>query len=227
MSGRSPRIVGGRSAILVRPGRTCLPSAVDTAFVIDYARGLATLGDASYDALVALLADELPQAWLARYQRMCTGPTNVLIVTAMGFDYLFDYSADLIARGELSASPGREDRLVAAFGRSRRAAGSRPASRIAGFPGSDARGDRGHFLAHASGGGADINLFHQDTGLNRGWSPQGKRYRAMERYCATHPGTFCFSRPVYTDETARPTELEFGVLRLERTFWVEIFENSG
>jgi hypothetical protein len=199
---------------------------LDSTIAIDYEHGLVTLGDASYDALVAALADELPHAWLARYERMCTGPTNVLIVTATGFDYLFDYSADLIARGALSASPGREDRVVVAFGRSARAAGARPKSRIAGFPGSDERGDRGHFLAHAAGGGVDINLFHQDLLLNQGRSPEGKRYRAMERYCAAHPGTFCFSRPIYSDETARPAQLEFGVLRVERTFWIEIFANE-
>jgi hypothetical protein len=68
-------------------------------------------------------------------------------------------------------------------------------------------------MAHASGGGVDINLFHQDAAFNRGWSAQGREYRAMERYCARHAGTFCFARPIYTDDTARPAELEFGVLR--------------
>jgi len=200
---------------------------MDARFAIDYQRGLATLGDASYETRVTVMHTELPHAWLSRYERMCVGPTNVLVVPAEGFEYLFDYSADLIARGLLPASPGREDQVVAVFGRSFRARAGRPASRIAGFPGSDDRGDRGHFLAHAAGGGVDINLFHQDLRLNRGRSLQGRLYRRMERYCAAHPGTFCFSRPLYTDEGARPAEIEFGVLRSDGTLWVEVFDNQG
>jgi hypothetical protein len=196
---------------------------MDAAFAIDYNAGLATLADQPYDTIVDVITAEMPSAWLARYERMCAGPTNVLVVPEHGFEYLFDYTSDLLARGQLAAE--REDRLLAAFGRAKRADVARPTSRIAGFPGSDDRGDRGHFLAHAAGGGVDINLFHQETKLNRGWSPQGKRYRAMERYCAENPGLFCFSRPLYTDATARPSQLEFGVLRPDRTFWVEVFDN--
>lgn len=200
---------------------------MDPLFSIDYERGLAILVNASYETLVTAMRDGLPQAWLSRYERMCIGPTNVLVVPAEGFDYLFDYSTDLIARGLLPASPSREDRVVVAFGCSVRASAGRPASRIAGFPGSDGRGDRGHFLAHASGGGADINLFHQELRLNRGRSPEGKLYRKMETYCAMHPGTFCFSRPLYTDEGARPVQIEFGLLRSDRTLWVEVFDNQA
>ena len=200
---------------------------MDPRFAIDYERGLATLGGSDYETLVTEMRDGLPHAWLSRYERMCVGPTNVLVVPAEGFEYLFDYSAELIARGLLPESPGREDRVVAAFGRSLHAGAARPASRIAGFPGSDDRGDRGHFLAHAAGGGVDINLFHQELRFNRGRSSQGKVYRRMERYCAEHPGTFCFSRPVYTDEGARPAEIEFGVLRSDGTLWVEVFDNEA
>lgn len=35
-----------------------------------------------------------------------------------------------------------------------------------------------------------MNLFLQRRDLNRGWSQQGKQYRAMEQYLADHPGTF-------------------------------------
>jgi hypothetical protein len=199
---------------------------MDATLAIDYNAGLATIAHEPYETIVGVITAEMPAAWLARYKRMCTGPTNVLVVAQHGFDYLFDYTADLIARGLLAAVPGREDRLVAAFGRSQRPVAGRPASRIAGFPGSDDRGDRGHFIAHASGGGSDINLFHQDAHLNRGWSPQGKHYRKMERYCAANPGLFCFSRPIYDDPSARPVELEFGVLRPDRTFWIELFDNQ-
>lgn len=185
---------------------------------IEYARGLVAFAGQPYDAVVAGICDELPHVWLEHYQAMCTGPTNVLVVSASGFDYLFDFCSELDVE--------REDRLVVAFGVSRAPVSARRASRIRGFPGSDERGDRGHFLARAAGGGEDINLFHQNAQLNRGHSPEGRRYRAMERYCEEHLGTFFFSRPIYADATARPSQLEFGVLREEGTFWVETFENA-
>jgi len=161
------------------------------------------------------LAVELPRHWLAAYHAMCDGPTNVHILTTGGFTYLFDCTTELGVE--------REDRVVAAFGVSRRQERTRHRSRIEGFP-PPLRGDRGHFLAHSIGGGTDINLFHQDTRLNRGWSVEGKKYRAMESYCASHPGTFCFARPLYTDASACPSSIEYGVLR-NRKFWVEVFKN--
>ncbi|HEV7920927.1 MAG TPA: hypothetical protein VGR02_09085 [Thermoanaerobaculia bacterium] len=185
---------------------------------IQYARGLAAFAGQPYEDVVARLREELPYVWLEHYQAMCTGPTNVLVVNAPGFDYLFDHCSQL-------PDGAREDRLVVAFGVSRLPLTARRASRIRGFPGSDHRGDRGHFLARAAGGGEDINLFHQNARLNRGHSPDGRRYRAMERYCEEHLGTFFFSRPIYADGTARPSGLEFGVLRQEVEFWVEAFAN--
>ena len=35
----------------------------------------------------------------------------------------------------------------------------------------------------------------------------------MESYCFENSGAFLFSRPVYTDNSARPSGLEFGLLR--------------
>jgi hypothetical protein len=183
---------------------------MDEAWKIDYAAGLQRIAHESYADIVAILRDELPDAWHARYQRMCARATNVLAMTVHGFDYLFDYTSELVASGALPPDADAEDRLVVAFGVSQPAGEKRGASRIRGFPGSNARGDRGHFAAHASGGGTDINLFHQAARLNRGWSAEGKVYRELERYCAQHAGTFFFSRPIYTDATARPAFIEFG-----------------
>ena len=87
--------------------------------------------------------------------------------------------------------------------------------------------DRGHFLGHASGGILDINLFPQRRELNRGWSEEGKRFRAMERHVADHPGTFFYHRPLYDDETWVPDRLEYGVLVDDRTWWVEQFRNKS
>jgi hypothetical protein len=178
-------------------------------FAVDYTRGLATLTDRSLDEIIAAMRDELPDAWIERYKRMCSGPTNVFGITVDAFDYLFDHATEIV--------DDRDDRLVVAYGVSRAAEGKRNASRI--------RGDRGHFIAHAAGGGLDINLFHQDARLNRGWSPEGRIYRTMERYVAEHDGTFFFSRPIYSDATARPELIEFGILRPDVTLWVEVFDN--
>lgn len=108
----------------------------------------------------------------------------------------------------------------------RSVAGASLDARIRGFPGSDERGDRGHLVAHAAGGGLDLNVFHQDAYLNRGWSPEGKRYREMERHCADHERTF-FLRLIYTDATAWPSEVELGILLPEGTLWVESFANRS
>ncbi len=84
--------------------------------------------------------------------------------------------------------------------------------------------DRGHLFAHTMGGGLDINLFPQAARVNR-----GGLWRHMERYCARNPGTFCFIRPIYTDESWRPSRLEYGIFKLEDgrppEFWEHVFEN--
>ena len=85
--------------------------------------------------------------------------------------------------------------------------------------------DKGHFIAHAIGGGLDMNIFSQARGLNRGISEQGKVYRLMERYCYENAGTFCFSRPVYDDATSIPRWVEFGLLQDDGSLWIEVFEN--
>jgi len=185
---------------------------------IKYHQALDDLRAATYDTTVDALVAELPYLWLDRYTTMCDGQVNVLRITVLDLEYLFDFCTEIGAP--------REDRVVVAFGRSRPGDVSRPSSRIAGFPGSDDRGDRGHFIAHSGGGGVDINLFHQDQQVNRGWSVEGKEFRRMERYYADHPGTFCFSRPAYKDATARPSLLEVGILRRDLTFWIASFSND-
>jgi hypothetical protein len=71
--------------------------------------------------------------------------------------------------------------------------------------------DRGHLISCAAGGGYDINLVPMDTALNRGWSPEGSRFRTLERKAAATPGTLFFIRPVYQDGTDRPGRFEAGV----------------
>jgi hypothetical protein len=85
--------------------------------------------------------------------------------------------------------------------------------------------DKGHFMANATGGPLEINLFPQKRAINRGWSEDGKLYRAMEKFVAGNPGTFVFSRPVYKDFSLRPVGLEFGYLSLDGNFEVNYFPN--
>jgi hypothetical protein len=73
----------------------------------------------------------------------------------------------------------------------------------------------------------EANVFIQRRALNRGWSEEGKVYRAMERYCHETPDAFCFSRPLYEDDTSKPALVEFGVLRDVRDLWVQVFDNRG
>lgn len=90
------------------------------------------------------------------------------------------------------------------------------------------RFDKGHFIAHSIGGyvtGIEANVFIQRRDLNRGWSAEGKIFRSMEKYCAQNPATFCFSRPIYSDGTARPAYVEFGLVRTTGELWVECFDN--
>lgn len=191
---------------------------MDSAFAIDYASWLSTVAHEPLETIVRSFGEKIPHVCIDCYHRMCSGPTNVMEIPLKGFTYLYDYCSELNACA-------REDRAVLAYGISQSSTERRDASRIRGFPGSDARGDRGHMVAHAAGGGLDLNVFHQDAYLNRGWSPDGKRYRAMERYCSENDGTFFFSRLVYADATARPAEIEFGILTSDRTLWVEAFRN--
>lgn len=85
--------------------------------------------------------------------------------------------------------------------------------------------DRGHYMAHGFGGPIDVNIFPQRRDVNRPWSPEGKRYSAMERYVRNNPGTFVFSRPIYKDLTICPHELEYGYFEKDFKMVTEIFPN--
>lgn len=86
--------------------------------------------------------------------------------------------------------------------------------------------DRGHFLGHAAGGELDINLFPHRRELNRGWSPEGKILRRMERNVARRPGTFHANRAIYDDVTWIPAVLEYRVLMEDTNWWIEMFANK-
>lgn len=137
-----------------------------------------------------------------------------------GATYLFDLAS--------AVGLPQEDRTIAAWTLTPATVAKRDTAYQRGFPlapradGSPV--DRGHVIPHLSGGEFGPNIFRQDRALNRGWSEQGKRYRALEREAATTPGCFFFAHLIYTDETAEPWQIETGVWR-GATLHVERFDN--
>lgn len=194
---------------------------------IDYTRVLSGDPMGDYASAVRLLQSDLPPLWLDAYYESCRHDPNVLQINIDGFEHLFDFTSDPTRRR--ADSP--EDRLVVVFGLSKVPDARRDVSRIRGFLGGGLKGeddesrDKGHFIAHSAGGGLDINLFPQRPELNRGRSGAGKVFRKMEGFAATHPGTFAFARPIYSDDSWTPSELEYGILLPEQRFWVERFAN--
>ena len=177
------------------------------------------------------LRAELPHVWRDAYVAMAPGRhVNVGIITRGTFDYFYDDQDTLVATGVIPDEPNLESRVVAVIGSSAPDPRRRDDARLRGWLGPTDKTfgkawDKGHFIAHSIGGavtGSELNVFIQRRDLNRGWSAAGRRYRAMEHYCA---GVLCWSRPIYTDDSAMPLQIEFGVYRADGTLWVETFEN--
>jgi hypothetical protein len=185
------------------------------------------------DQLTAFLIRELPYLWRDAYEQMGTRRTSIVRIQDSSFEYIYDNYSYLESTGAVAYDPIIEDRLIAAFGRSCQRTKARDDYRLRGWVGPTestygSRYDKGHFIAHSIGGAVDrseMNVFVQRRDLNRGWSEEGKLYRAMEKYCVSHPGTFCFTHPLYEDQTSKPFSLEFGLLKDTGELWVERFDN--
>ena len=199
---------------------------------VDYRRVVVEATGSSC-GLVEFLLEELPYVWRDAYLEMTSHPTDIVRWRRGSFEYIYDDYASLEASGAVPYDPTAEARLVAAVGRSEPRLGPRDDSRLRGWVGATGKmfgpgWDKGHFIAHSIGGavdGLEANVFVQRRDLNRGWSAEGKRFREMEKYCVRNPGTLCFSRPLYADQTAKPAFLEFGALRSNGELWVECFSN--
>lgn len=197
---------------------------------IDYRRLQRAASAASVWELIAHLRLRFPAQWQRVYRATVSHAPNITRVEYGTFDYICDSYSSMEALGEVAFDQRVRDRVVAVLGislpmRGRRR-GSMPKGWVEHPEEIDSSGrDKGHFIAHAIGGGLDMNVFSQARDLNRGLSEQGKVYRLMERYCYENAGTFCFSRPVYEDATSVPRWLEFGLLRDDGRLWFEVFEN--
>jgi hypothetical protein len=200
---------------------------------IDYQGMLAHSRDHSDKSTAEFLVEELPPVWCEAYRRMSPRDTYILRVQHNTFNFIYDAYRVLEVTGAVPVDPIKESRLVAVLGISEPSKKARDDYRLKGWVGPTEktygrRWDKGHFIANSIGGAVDrleVNVFVQRRDLNRGWSVEGKRYREMEKYCVLHPGTFCFSRPLYVDETSRPAFLEFGILKPEGELWIECFDN--
>jgi hypothetical protein len=200
---------------------------------MDYHALIARVSDNSMETKIAFLTEELPHLWGVEYQQISRREVSVVCVRHNSFEYIYDNYSYLEATGAIPYSL-IEDRVVAVLGLSTPQSISRDDYRLRGWVGPTEKTygrecDKGHFIAHSLGGAVDrleLNVFVQRRDLNRGWSAQGKHYRAMEKHCVLNPGTFCFSRPLYRDQTSRPAFLEFGLLKQTGELWVEVFDNS-
>jgi len=168
---------------------------------------LADLGAALLNAVAERYEHQFPDCSLLQFVKS-------------GATYLFDLA------GAVGAE--QEDRTLAAWAMTPATVAKRDVSYQRGFPlPTDPDGtlvDRGHLIPHLSGGEFGPNIFRQRRDLNRGWSSQGKRFRALEREAATTPGTFYFGHLLFLDGTAYPTEIETGLLR-GGTLHVDRFRN--
>jgi hypothetical protein len=178
---------------------------------------------AEWDSVVR---EQLVDAWMAAYAARTPWLPQIVEIEIGALIYLFD-----AAPTTGSAEAHDDDRVVVVWGRSEPPRAPRDRRRLAGFiplPGSwSVRGlDRGHLVAHAAGGGLDINLVPQAAALNRGRSRAGRRWRALECEASARPGTPLFVRPIYHDASWAPAELEYGLVR-EDGLHVERFCNPA
>ena len=186
-----------------------------TRLPVDY-KGL--VRDLSMPLVPAEVGKVLLGAVANRYERVCPDCSLVQFMQS-GATCLFDLAS--------AVGAGQEDRTVAAWTVTPATVNKRDVSYQRGFPlAADPGGplaDRGHLIPNLSGGEFRPNIFRQDRSLNRGWSQEGRRFRALEREAAI-PGTFYFGHLLYKDDTSYPMEIEIGILR-GGTLHVERFQN--
>lgn len=194
----------------------------------DYYRILSELPDNDYEAAVAYLETALPDYFEETYDHQFGNSEIVHFRDHTNGSYQTYFDCTEEAGVDFYS---RTARVVCVLARSKANTTKRDASRQQNFIGSfeaiaQYRGyDKGHFIAHDSDGQLDQNIFPQLRSLNRGLSPQGRLYRAMERYVQRNPGVFYFIRPLYNDPSWIPAKLDFGILTPEGGMLLNRFDN--
>jgi len=202
--------------------------------MINYNDLLSYIKEQHPDNHMPALIQELEYKWCDEYDAMTNNINSINSINFGAFTLLFDLTSEI---NDLETQTIHEDRVVVFYGTSLKPSLSRDTNRMRGFIGKTgmvfgSKFDKGHFISHGAGGGYldSVNWFPQLRSLNRGWSEQGKRYRAMEKYTADNPGTFFFSRPIYEINSKfkrswTPDAIEFGIL-IENKIWAETFDNT-
>lgn len=121
------------------------------------------------------------------------------------------------------------DRTVLALGNPSTPVEARDTTYQRGYPLVDTVGgrrvDRGHFIPFTAGGSFGPNLCVQDRALNRGWSREGRQYRALERHAiAAGPSALMFAHPIYIDASPVPAFVQLGVIT-ESSVDTQVFRN--
>ena len=195
----------------------------------DYVRLLENNRQDDYNATLQPLIENLISFWVDDYSEMTSHDTEIVEFKNAGFSFLFDLaksSSETFIAGET-----KEARVVVAYGVTQKNSALRDKSRLQGFIGGFEgipryEGyDKGHFISHKIGGMLDQNLFPQKKETNRGWSEEGKKFRDIERFCERNEGIFMFSRPLYTNASWIPSEVEIGYLAKDFTFVIENVSN--
>lgn len=202
----------GNGAALARYTRyTWMAENVDA----PYQQLVAALGSGAFEDVVARLQQEVDLLFVNAYYELWPA-ANVVAIPSHSYTYLFDV---------------HHERMVGVYGLVSTTTEKRDAARMKGFIGGFTKiepykdYDKGHYIAHTLNGDLDQNLYPQLREFNRGWSKEGKVFRSMERYCASNPGCFLFTRPLYADDSWIPAELDYGIYRTDQTLWAERFQN--
>lgn len=162
-----------------------------SAHIIDYEGLLSEASGRGTSNTALLLQELLPSLWRDAYVSTISHEPNVVRFRHRTYDYICDLYSQLELAGSVPFDQTIADRVIAVFGKSSRAQQEPNAKRKRLGLSEELAGterDDGHFMAHSIGGGLDVNLFSQQRKLNRGWSPQGKVYRRMEKYCYEQQG---------------------------------------
>ena len=198
-------------------------------------------------AFKAWLAVALPVQWLDEYAAKTAGPVNVVSIVVRQYEFLFDLPQERVVAvcglswkdksprdtqymAEFLGAVTSERRVRALVSGLTAQHATRRLESIAKswkdrfFEELGTDYDRGHFISLRQGGVYDINLFPQRADVNRGRG-EWRVYRNMETECVNRPGTFCFSRPIYSDLTWVPSELEYGVVHAPEHTTLRRFPN--
>ncbi|MEO7215539.1 DNA/RNA non-specific endonuclease [Mucilaginibacter sp.] len=197
--------------------------------MIAYYKLFGDIPDGDYESCVAFLEQELRYALTAAYEEEFSDAEVRHFNDAARrlYTLFFDCTEDC----ESDDIYSRAARVVFVYGRSSAGTKDRDSKRMRAFLGAFKNQpeyvgyDKGHFIAHCNDGQIDQNLYPQLKELNRGLSAQGKLFRSMERYLQRNEGVFYFVRPIYSDLTWIPHQIDFGIFTKEKGLLLNRFDN--